>query len=523
MATQHAALAVPHGGPSRPAHSDGLHTPTYLFAAQVAGAVAGTLSSVIEQWRIFDGLFVCDALFNTYCFILVFLPLVLGAYWVIPSRRWKLTILTAASFVFYGLWDYRFIPLLFASSIFDFWAGQRLEHARESGGNPKRWLIGSVVFNLSLLGVFKYGVFFMENARSVMDVLGIPVEIPYIHIILPIGISFYTFQTLSYTIDIYRGQVRATRSFLKYLCYVTMFPQLVAGPIVRYKTMDEQLDAIPRRLPIELVSLGVTMFVLGLAKKVLVADPIGNFVNPYYADVGSLDALQAWAVALGYVVQLYFDFSGYSDMAMGLGAFLGLRYPINFRAPYQALNPADLWRRWHISLTTFIRDYLYVPLGGNRVTPRRLYVNTVLVMFIAGWWHGAYWSTILWGVSQGLIIVAYNIYKDRWDAQPVFVQRIATLWCWVVFVPLFKIDALSDALTMIGAMFDPRGLDFTFLLEPGLLFMLAAFAFTLFVRTTTADLRLKATPRMAAGLATLFVACLLFIGAVRSPFLYYQF
>ncbi len=500
-----------------------MRTPTYFFDLQVATAVAGTLSSLVHELRTFDRLFVCDALFNTYCFILVFLPLVLGAYWLVPSRRWKLTILTLASFVFYGLWDYRFIPLLFASSLYDFWAGQRLAAARDNGGNPKRWLISSIVFNLSLLTVFKYGVFFMDNTRGIFDVLGVPIDVPYLKIILPIGISFYTFQTLSYTIDIYRGQVGPTRDFLKYLCYVTMFPQLVAGPIVRYKTMDEQLNNIPRRLPIEMVGLGITLFVLGLSKKVLVADPIGNFIDPYFADVGSLGMVGAWAVCFGYVVQLYFDFSGYSDMAMGLGAFMGFRYPVNFRAPYHGRNPADLWRRWHISLTTFIRDYLYVPLGGNRVTPRRFYANTFIVMFIVGLWHGAQWSTIFWGVMQGSVMILYSLNQGWWDARSIFTQRTMTMFAWVGGVPLFRIGPLGDSFTMYASMFDPRNMDVTFLLDPLVLFIAGALAFTLFVPRSTADLRLRATPLTAVMLGTLFVACLLFIGAVRSPFLYYQF
>ncbi len=467
----------------------------------------------------------CQALFNTYCFILFFLPATLTLYWAIPARRWKLTLLTLASFAFYGMWDYRFIPLLLASSLFDFLAGQRIEAGRLVGERRKGWLVASLVFNLGLLAIFKYAIFFADNARGILALAGSSAQIPHLKIILPIGISFYTFQTISYTLDIYRGHVQPTRDFLKYLCYVTMFPQLVAGPIVRYSAMDDQLEKIPRRPGVDLLSVGVTLFILGLAKKMLVADPIANFIDPLWdnpAGVGGLGAVEAWTIAIGYCIQLYFDFSGYSDMAIGLGAMLGFRYPINFNAPYQALNPADVWRRWHISLSTYIRDYLYIPLGGNRVSPRRFYLNTLFIMILVGLWHGADWNQILWGASQGAVLVLYRATDTWWDSRPVFLQRAMTLWFWVLSLVIFRANTVPESLVLLKTMLLPGSLHVGFLLNPIVLYLVAAVIFALTVRPTS-QIRLRPTPGRAVALASLFVISILFVGAAQSPFLYYQF
>ncbi len=466
----------------------------------------------------------CDALFNTYCFILFFLPATLALYWAVPSRRWKLTFLTLASFAFYGLWDYRFIPLLLASSLFDFFAGQRIALLKERGGKAKPWLIASLIFNLGLLALFKYAIFFLDNARGVLALFGSSAQVPYLNIILPIGISFYTFQTISYTVDIYRGRVGPTRDFLKYLCYVTMFPQLVAGPIVRYSTMDEQLDDLPRRPSINLVSIGVTLFILGLAKKMLIADPIARFIDPLWdgGSIATLGVVEAWTISIGYCIQLYFDFSGYSDMAIGLGALLGFRYPINFNAPYQGINPADVWRRWHISLSTYIRDYLYIPLGGNRVAKHRFYLNTMFIMVIVGLWHGADWNQVLWGAAQGGVLVLYRATDTWWDSRPVFLQRAMTLWFWVLSLVIFRANTVGDSLVMLKAMLLPTSINLGFLLDPIVLYIVGAVVFALTVKPTS-ELRLKPTPARAVALATLFVISILFVGAAQSPFLYYQF
>ena len=376
------------------------------------------------------------ALFNTYGFLLVFLPACLVGYWAVRSRTWKLAWLTAASFVFYSFYDVRFTGLLVAAAVVDFVVAQRLEGSE--GRVRTRWLVLSIVFNLGLLGVFKYAVFAAATARSIFDVLGLPIQIPGFSIALPVGISFFTFKTMSYTIDVYRREVPATRNLLKYLAFVSLFPELVAGPIVRYSVMDRQMDTIPERLDPSYRITGISLLTLGLAKKVLIADSIAQVVDPIWQHAGTLTSVEAWTGALGYTFQLYFDFSGYSDMAIGLAALLGFNFPINFRAPYQARNPSDFWGRWHITLSTFLRDYLYIPLGGNRCSPLRVRFNLMVVMLLGGLWHGAAWTFVLWGAYHGLLLVLYQTCAPWWDRRWVWMQRVATfllvVFGWVLFL-----------------------------------------------------------------------------------------
>ncbi len=486
--------------------------------------------SIETVWRVVDSQFQCDALFNTYCFVVLFLPLVLLGYWAVPRRAWKLSYLTAMSFLFYALWDARFVPLLLASAVVDFLVAQRIEAARArqagAGGtramSPKAWLIVSIAFNLGVLAFFKYAMFFADNARSVFDLLGLPVTIPGFTIILPVGISFYTFQTLSYTIDVYRGQVPATRNFLKYTCYVTMFPQLVAGPIVRYAKLDEQLDALPARPHRGLLVTGASLFILGLAKKILVADTVARIVEPLWADPSGLTAVQAWYAALGYTIQLYFDFSGYSDMAIGLGAMMALRFPINFNAPYQAVNISDFWRRWHISLSTFLRDYLYIPLGGNRHGARRAQINMLIVMFLGGLWHGANWTFVVWGVYHGLLLAGYRQVQPWWDRMHVAAQRAATLFLVVIGWVVFRANNLGDAISVYRAMFFGPELGLAVLTPYAVLLLVVTYAFMALARPT-AQLRMPAKPWHAAALSTLLLVTMVVMGSGQSPFLYYQF
>ncbi len=481
--------------------------------------------SVETVWRVVDSQFQCDALFNTYCFVVLFLPLVLLGYWAVPRRTWKLGYLTAMSLLFYALWDVRFVPLLLASAVVDFVVAQRIEAARLAGADRSRakaWLIVSIAFNLSVLAFFKYAMFFAENARSIFDLAGIPVTIPGFTIVLPVGISFYTFQTLSYTIDVYRGQVPATRNFLKYTCYVTMFPQLVAGPIVRYAKLDEQLDALPARPHRGLLVTGASLFILGLAKKILVADTVARFVEPLWADPHALTTVQAWYAALGYTIQLYFDFSGYSDMAIGLGAMMALRFPINFNAPYQAVNISDFWRRWHISLSTFLRDYLYIPLGGNRLGARRAQINMMIVMFLGGLWHGANWTFVVWGVYHGFLLASYRQVQPWWDRMHVAGQRAATLFLVVIGWVVFRANSLGDAGAVYRAMFFGAEIGLEALTPFGVLLLLGIYTFMVLARPTS-QLRMPAKPWHAAVLSTLLLATMVMMGSGQSPFLYYQF
>jgi alginate O-acetyltransferase complex protein AlgI len=464
----------------------------------------------------------CDARFNTQLFLFLFLPLTLLGYWAVPNRNWKIVWVAFCSTVFYSLWDVRFVGLIAAGAAVDYVIALRIEAAGEDRNRRKRWVIGSIAFNLGLLAVFKYSLFARDNAQSLFDLVGVPVELPGFSIVLPVGISFFTFKALSYTIDVYRGQQPACREPLKYLAFISLFPELVAGPIVRYSTLNDQLDNLPRRLPWDFFATGITLFAIGLFKKAVVADSIAARIDPLWAAPESLTFATGWVAALGYTLQLYFDFSGYSDMAMGLGAMLGLRFPINFLAPYQALNPSDFWRRWHISLSTWLRDYLYIPLGGNRKGPGRAKVNLLIVMLLGGLWHGAAWTFVVWGAYHGSLLILYQSLRTTWDKAPLWVQRVAmfvlAVGGWVIFrAPSLKVAAqVYYAMASLGAVIGIAAV------LPLLLVLLAIIVFTM-LAPPTGELRIRFTAPWAGIVAVLLAWAILSVGSGNSPFLYYQF
>lgn len=464
----------------------------------------------------------CDARFNTHLFLFLFLPLTLAGYWAVPNRNWKIVWIAFCSIVFYSLWDMRFVLLLAVAAAVDFVVALRIEAAGEDRRRRKAWLLISIVFTLGLLAFFKYTLFAAANANSVLALAGSDYRMPLPHIVLPVGISFFTFKTLSYTIDVYRGQLPACREPLKYLAFISLFPELVAGPIVRYSTLNEQLDQLPRRLPWDFFATGITLFAIGLFKKAVVADWVAGRIDGYWADPAALNFATGWLAALGYTLQLYFDFSGYSDMAMGLGAMLALRFPINFRAPYQALNPSDFWRRWHISLSTWLRDYLYIPLGGNRNGPSRAKVNLLIVMLLGGLWHGANWTFVVWGGYHGLLLVLYQSMRGGWDAMPKPVQRLVTLFLVVIGWVTFRAPTLEVAGQVYAAMFSVLGAPTLLGVLPVLLAFLAILAFTM-VATPTGEMRLRFTMPRAVGVAVILLVAIVMVGSGSSPFLYYQF
>jgi len=464
----------------------------------------------------------CDARFNTQLFLFLFLPIVLVGYWALASRTWKIAWVAAASIVFYSLWDVRFVGLLAAGAAIDYYLALRIEAAGEDKALRKRWLLGSIVFNLGILAVFKYAIFARDNAQSLFDLAGSDYTLPGFSIVLPVGISFFTFKALSYTIDVYRGSQPACREPLKYLAFISLFPELVAGPIVRYSTLGEQLDALPRKVPWTLFGTGVTLFAIGLFKKAVIADLVAARVDPFWADPASLTFATGWAAALGYTIQLYFDFSGYSDMAMGLGAMLGLRFPINFLAPYQALNPSDFWRRWHISLSTWLRDYLYIPLGGNRKGPGRAKVNLLLVMLLGGLWHGAAWTFVVWGAYHGVLLVLYQSTAAGWDRLNVWLQRILMFLLAVVGWVVFRAPSLGVAGQVYRAMLDVTTVASLATILPLLLALVAIIAFTMLAKPSS-QLRFRFDPLRAVLVAAMLAVAILMVGDSNSPFLYYQF
>ena len=354
-------------------------------------------------------------LFNSYIFIFGFLPVVLAIYLLVRHSKnplWPVGWLVLASLFYYGWWQPRFLLLLLFSITVNLAFGKLLL----DGGLSRKWsrivLTAGVVFNLSLLGYFKYAGFFVANVN---EVVGTQWTVP--SIVLPIGISFITFQKIAFLVDAYRGLVR-NFTLLNYALFVTFFPQLIAGPIVHHAEIMPQLRSAMWRDFSADFAVGSSIFIIGLFKKVVIADTFAVYADAGYAAVKAghpLDGASAWITVLSYGFQLYYDFSGYSDMAVGLGRMFGIRLPINFYSPYQATSIIDFWRRWHMSLSRFLRDYLYFPLGGGRRGPVRRYVNLMIVMLLGGLWHGANWTFVVWGGAHGLMLIV----NHAWNALPL--------------------------------------------------------------------------------------------------------
>jgi D-alanyl-lipoteichoic acid acyltransferase DltB (MBOAT superfamily) len=393
-------------------------------------------------------------LFNSYTFLFVFLPATLAVFALARLRAPDLALsaLTLASLAFYGYWDPRFLALLLGSAAMNFGFGRLLETL--APGRRRAALAAGVTANLALLGWFKYAGFLTANLAA----LGAPT--PMLSIALPIGISFFTFQQIAYLVDVARG-VSDRYGPRDYLLFVAFFPQLIAGPIVHHREMMPQLRAAEGPQARD-VAIGLSLFAAGLFKKVALADSFAPFASPVFAaaDAGlAVTAAEAWGAALAYALQLYFDFSGYSDMALGLARLFGVRLPLNFDSPYQATSIIDFWRRWHITLSRFLRDYLYVPLGGNRRGPLRRHVNLMITMVLGGFWHGAGWGFVIWGAIHGACLVINHLWRriaPRTGLGPAtanpWVGRLLTFAVVVVALVFFRATTLGGALTMLSAM-----------------------------------------------------------------------
>ena len=458
-------------------------------------------------------------LFNSYIFLFAFLPVVLVLWYqrALPLRV-RLFVLTAASYIFYGYWDWRFVFLMIASTVVDFIAGDEI-HKATSLAKRRTWLIASLGANLGLLGFFKYAGFF---ARSVNAIAG-DGAMPIIDVVLPVGISFYTFQSMSYSIDIYRKNAKPTNDFMTFAAYVSMFPQLVAGPIVRYTEVEEQLRQIRVRPTADEVSVGIYFFVIGLAKKLLIADAVANRINPLLADPAGLEFFTSWLAMLGYTVQIYFDFSGYSDMAVGLGALLGFKFPQNFDSPYKSKDISEFWRRWHMTLSFWLRDYLYISLGGSRAGKTKTLRNLLITMFLGGLWHGAAWTFVVWGLWHGVLLVIHQLWRGAGMKLPkpiaVGVTFIAVVIGWV----FFRADTFADAGNIFAAMVGLQGV----LLKNLVIQKTLAAAVTIslgvaFFLPNSWELKPKSSRLFAFASAAVFVFCVMRLG-IASPFLYFQF
>ena len=357
--------------------------------------------------------------FNSWVFPLFF-AIVYAGYLALGRKRFRIqnAWLLAASYVFYGVWDQRFLALLALSTVLDFSIGKRLA-GTENEKTRKRLVTLSVLANLGVLAAFKYFGFFLTSIKAFLEKIGFEAHLPTLEIILPVGISFYTFQTLSYTIDVYRRRMPATNDLLGFGLFVSFFPQLVAGPIERASRLLPQIEA-PREITATKVQAGLWLICWGYFKKSVIADNAAGVANALFADRAwqELEGLEPLLAVLAFTIQIYCDFSGYSDIARGLAKLLGFEFLLNFKLPYLATGPSDFWARWQISLSTWLRDYLYIPLGGNRGSAAKSYRNRFLVMALGGLWHGAAWPYILWGSYHGVLLVLERVILDARGQAP---------------------------------------------------------------------------------------------------------
>lgn len=467
-------------------------------------------------------------LFNSYEFLFLFLPFVLLGYYVLVPKRAQLGFLTVMSYLFYGWWDYRFCSLMLISTAIDYMAGAKIDAAL-TPRSRKRWLLLSVISNLSLLGFFKYFDLTAQTINQVGMAFGWTADplLPLLHVVLPVGISFYTFQSMSYSIDIYLGAAKPARGIWAFACYVALFPQLIAGPIVRYRDLAEQL--VHRTHTWAKASLGISFFIAGLAKKVILADGVAFLVGAAF-DPSAPGLISAWIGTLAYTMQIYFDFSGYSDMAVGLGLMMGFRFPQNFDSPYKALSITDFWRRWHITLSSWLRDYLYIPLGGNRLGSLRTYVNLFVTMLLGGLWHGASWTFVIWGGYHGLLLALERALGKRgWLAwAPIPVQRLGTFLLVIIGWVLFRSSSLAQAGAICRGMLGLNGVESSVRMMLGaqpLAYGLLALALLIaFFSPNSWEIRWQTRPVVLVVLAVLFIVCVMtiFVNAA-SPFLYFQF
>ncbi len=454
--------------------------------------------------------------FNSDVFLLAFLPVVFTLFWLARTKQQRYVLLTAAGYVFYGWWDWRFCGLLLFSSLVSFSAGILIDRAGSQAAR-RGWVAAAVSVDLTLLGFFKYYNFFAASLHAALP----PVALPLLDIVLPIGMSFYTFHTISYVVDVADGRVRPARNLFEYLTYVGLFCQLVAGPIIRYRQIEPDLEAIDGAPRSDWMARGVGFFVVGLVKKVIVADSIALLIDPMLAAPAGLTTAGAWLAALGYTFQLYYDFSGYSDMAVGLGYLFGLRIPQNFNAPYRADGFRDFWRRWHISLSTFLRDYLYVRMGGNRAGILRIRINLIVTMLLGGLWHGANWTFVIWGGYHGLLLIADRT-LEPWTARaPVALRRAVTFVLVVIGWVIFRSASLPMAATWLGTMAGLGGGTET--IPRALLIWVMLGLLAVNILPETWDVPFGLTRRWAMVYAVVFFVAYLFLNETPTVFLYYQF
>ena len=462
--------------------------------------------------------------FSSILFLFYFLPFVLSIYFISP-KRYRNLILFISSLFFYSWGEPKYIWIMLFSTVLDYTCA-RLVHRNKEAGDLKKaklWLGVSMMGNLGLLGFFKYSNFLISNINN----LGF--SIPFLDMVLPIGISFYTFQTMSYTIDVYRGDTKVQNNIISFGTYVTLFPQLIAGPIVRYQTVAEEMDN--RIESYELFGEGIQRFVLGMGKKVLLANNIG-IIWENISNMSDIPILTAWLGILAFSFQIYFDFSGYSDMAIGLGKIFGFNFLENFEYPYMSKSITEFWRRWHISLGTWFKEYVYIPLGGNRANQIR---NILIVWGLTGIWHGASWNFLLWGLYFGALLIMEKIFLlKRLENLPTWVSRVYTLFLVLISWVIFAFDSLGDGIQYIRYLFGVggfgilNGTSIYILYNNAILFIIVGIGSTNIPKTIWKNMNIKVEDRRRA-LENVYLFIILILSVAYlvdqsyNPFLYFRF
>ncbi len=459
--------------------------------------------------------------FSSIVFIFVFLPAVMVLYRILPEKL-RNGLLLVASLIFYAWGEPVYVLLMMFSITFNYFMGRKLEQ----GDRRNLILAVCVIVNIGMLCFFKYTDFAIDNLNRIS---GISIEA--LNLALPIGISFYTFQVLSYVIDVYRGTVKVQRNIIDFGMYITFFPQLIAGPIVRYQDIENQLKG--RRLNSDMVSDGIVRFAAGLGKKVLIANQCGLLWNEIYSYGGNIPALMAWTGAFAFTFQIYYDFSGYSDMAIGLGKIFGFTFPENFRYPYESRSITEFWRRWHITLGVWFREYLYIPLGGNRRGLKRQILNLVIVWTLTGFWHGAGWNFIIWGLYYFVLIAAEKLFLGRvLDKLPEAFSHIYAL----LFIIIGWIVFASDDISVLGPYLKSMAglgaggsspMSIYYIKTYGVLLAIAAFGSVHTAKEIPAKLlrneKALDIARFVFAFVMLAAATAFIIGDSYNPFLYFRF
>ncbi len=469
-------------------------------------------------------------LFSSITFLIVFLPLTIIVYYLVP-RKLKNFVMLLSSLIFYAWGEPIYVVLMILSILLNYFCGLDIGQKIENPLRAKRGLIFGVTVNILILGFFKYYGFLIETLNAVL-----PFDLSYRELALPIGISFYTFQAMSYLVDVYRGDVREQKNVLNFALYICMFPQLIAGPIVRYVDIEKQLKQ--RTLSAAKFGRGSMYFICGLAKKVILANTAGALYEEVAAmQMGSFSMLTAWVGCIAFAFQIYFDFSGYSDMAIGLGKMFGFELRQNFRYPYVSKSITEFWRRWHISLGTWFREYVYIPLGGNRCASSRNILNLLIVWLLTGLWHGAAWNFVVWGLYYGIILVLEkHVWGNLLERMPNVVRHLYSLVLILIGWVFFFSPNMGYAMDYIGVMFGPGANGFIdkqalFLIVTNwLLLLICAFGSTTYgqkaVHTITGAYKSRKARRIASCVfyvAVLLISLAFLVTDTYNPFLYFRF